>query len=293
MITCDECGKQLKNTQGLNGHYRFAHKLNSPRSTERVPIAHATLATVGQLEELRAETVEQLAHVGEELKAKATSLVSAAAELLQQLGSAEQRQVDPAHGPGLCASGQCARCRDYRKGQGPVVWKQAQKALTDEIVAACEWAGVPGGWNEAVVAYRVHKDGGGDAEDVSSQTTMASLVEAMKDPEPLPADSETLDALESITLGDRAESLDASVSPAQGAPIPEPSLPPIPEPSLPPIPEPSLPPIPEPSLPPIAQDPPDPKVVMARAPDGTLIRVRVAQDRKVIVRGRDGRLSSG
>lgn len=186
MITCDECGKQLKNTQGLNGHYRFAHRLKSPRSTERVPLRHAELATVGQLEELRAETLEQLELAGEELRAGTGSLVSAAAELRRQLGaapSAEQRQ-DLAHGPGLCDSGQCAPCRDYRKVQGPVVWKQAQKAAGDEIAAACEWAGVTSAWNvtvEAVLAYRAKKQGGADPAPLDA---LASLAQGALDPEP-------------------------------------------------------------------------------------------------------------
>jgi len=178
MITCNECGKQLKNTQGLNGHYRFAHKLNSPRSSERVPIRHAELATLGQLEELRAETHELLEQVGEQLRA--ASLVP--------VESAEHRQVLDDHGSGLCDSGQCAPCRDYRKVQAPVVWKLAQEALTGEIVAACEWADVIPAWRpvaEAVVAHRAHKLG---------------LVEGTEDPEPL-------DALQSL---------------ARGAPDPEP-----------------------------------------------------------------------
>jgi len=162
MVTCNECGKQLKNTQGLNGHYRWAHKLNSPRSSERVPIRHAELATVGQLEELRttvgqleelrADTLEELELASEELRAGTASLVSVAAELRGQLlkpaPAVEQRRElahaprkDEAHPPGLCDSGHCAPCRASRKEHGAVVKKQVEKATWDEIDAACKRAG--------------------------------------------------------------------------------------------------------------------------------------------------------
>jgi len=207
MVTCEQCGKQLKNPQGLRGHLQFAHKIPSPRSGDAA-VEHATLATVAQLEELRAATVEQLAQAGEQLRAATASLVSAAAGLPKQLGSAEQRQViegsDLVHGPGLCGSGQCAPCRDSRKVYGPVVWRQARKALLQEIDVACEKAGVTAERNhvaQAVLAHRAKQQGEVDPEPLDALTTVmapdpesVALATASPDPEP--------DALATIMASD-------------------------------------------------------------------------------------------
>ena len=211
MVACEQCGKRLKNAQGLRGHLQWAHKISSSRSGDAA-VERATLATVAQLEELRAETIAGLEQGGDELRAACASLLSA----VEKLGSAEQRQVleGSDHGPGLCGSGQCAPCKASRKTYGLVVWKQAQQALTGEIVAACEWAGVTPAWRpvaEAVVAHRAHKHG--VVEDVPSRTTMASLGGA-EDP--------GLDALQSLAQGAPDPGLDALASLAQGAPDPEP-----------------------------------------------------------------------
>ena len=37
MVTCDLCGRQFKNTQGLRGHKTFVHDNGSPSSTSVAP----------------------------------------------------------------------------------------------------------------------------------------------------------------------------------------------------------------------------------------------------------------
>jgi len=226
MVSCTQCGRELKNAQGLRGHLQFAHKISSSRSGD-AGVERATLATVAQLEELRAATIEELELAGEQLRAATVSLLSAVAQLPQH--SAEQRQVleGSDHSPGLCDSGQCARCRDYRKGQGPVVWRQGRKILVEEIDTACEWAGVASARTvvaEAVLAYRAKKQGGPDPEPLDA---LASLAQGAPDPEPLD-DSEPLDALASLAQGALDSDPEPDALTTLLAPDPEPRLTPWP-----------------------------------------------------------------
>ncbi len=89
MVTCEQCGKQLKNTQGLRGHYQYAHKMASPRSAERID--HQALATVehvGQLgEKLRAEAKELEAAIRD-------VLMPAAQELRWDLHKVEHQRLE-------------------------------------------------------------------------------------------------------------------------------------------------------------------------------------------------------
>lgn len=208
MVTCEQCGKELKNNQGLKGHYQYAHRMASPRSAERVPTHHAELATVAQLEELRADAIEELEVAGEQLRAATASLMSAIAGLPGQVGSAEQRQ-ELAHAPGLCKSGQCAPCRSSRKDYGAVVFRQGRKMLLEEIDSACEWAGeitVRNVVTNVMIAYRAKKQPGVDLEPLDFLDLMAGAldpasIDGAADPE-TDGDAPEADALTTISAPD-------------------------------------------------------------------------------------------
>lgn len=60
MVTCELCGKEVKNTQALGGHYRFAHQQERSKPEQASFLAPRTLATEEQLEQMAEQLREEV-----------------------------------------------------------------------------------------------------------------------------------------------------------------------------------------------------------------------------------------
>ena len=52
MVACELCGKEVKSTQGLSGHYRFVHQLERSASQSALSITEQGSAAGEQVEQL-------------------------------------------------------------------------------------------------------------------------------------------------------------------------------------------------------------------------------------------------
>jgi len=66
MVTCDECGKELKNRAGLYGHVRMKHQLKQASLAQRNPeaLAKEVLEFFGHRYKVRSATTQELTLFG-------------------------------------------------------------------------------------------------------------------------------------------------------------------------------------------------------------------------------------
>jgi len=112
MVQCSICGKQLKTTQGLQGHLRFSHPGQAAVTGVIDRVANPQASVDAQDQDGAVEVIaEALAHLDEKIGTLMLELPARAAAAVEAAMS-QRQEPEPIHTHGICNDTNCQDCRN-------------------------------------------------------------------------------------------------------------------------------------------------------------------------------------